>query len=902
MQVVPLPEPALLTLDDRDALAGEDEEAFLVALGVVEARRLARPEDVHPDPEERRPRVARFETAPDAALRHGRPADLRQVQDEPTVVRGDQSALGLLDPRLVHHDPRLHDLDVRRDLPVGTVTFLFTDVEGSTALLHELGTESYAGALAEHRRQIREACARNGGAEVDTQGDAFFFAFATAQSAVAAAKQLTDALAAGPLRVRVGLHTGRPLVTSEGYVGEGVHVASRVAASAHGGQVVLTGATAGLVESELTSLGDHRLKDIDGAISIYQLGEERFPPLKTISNSNLPRPASSFVGRERELEEVRHGIEDARLVTLTGPGGSGKTRIALEAASSVRSSFEAGVFWVAVASLRDPALVVETIAHSLGARDGLQRHIGQREMLLVVDNFEQVIDAAPELGSLLDACPGLRLLVTSRELLRVRGELEYPVPPLAEREAVTLFCARSRLEPSEEIAELCRRLDNLPLAVELAAARTKALSPAQILERLAQRLDLLKGGRDADPRQHTLRAAIEWSYDLLSETEKRLMRRLSVFAGGCTLDAAENVCETDVDPLQSLIEKSLLRFSDERYSMLETIREYAAERLDPGAADAVARRHRAFMVALAEASAADLHTARETARAAALAPDFANLRAAVAHAFATDEPDDVGRILGAAYPFLVSYGLAEARAWADAALELRSHLSPDGLAELLVGAGEIARFSGDLDRAIELKDELVALDPSPRRPNWRAATFADLAEIALDRGEYARAREYAAKSDAAGGGARSALVYAELSLRVGDLSAAEVSGLAALGGLDEGAYNHATVLECLGEIARRSGDDVTARDRFGGALRAFARLRDAGGVADCLDGLGRIAADAGDLEHAGRLISAARRLREDSERLAIRTDVPVPEVPCDVEGTELATLDQAVEYALASID
>jgi len=318
----------------------------------------------------------------------------------------------------------LHDLDVRRALPVGTVTFLFTDVEGSTALLHELGTESYADALAEHRRRIREACARNGGAEVDTQGDAFFFAFATAQSAVAAAKQLTEALAAGPLRVRVGLHTGRPLVTSEGYVGEDVHVASRVAASAHGGQVVVTGATAGLVESELTSLGDHRLKDIDGAVSIYQLGEERFPPLKTISNSNLPRPASSFVGRERELEEVRAGIGDARLVTLTGPGGSGKTRIALEAASSVRSSFEAGVFWVGVASLRDPALVVETIAQTLGARDGLPRHIGQREMLLVVDNFEQVIDAAPELGSLLDACPGLRLLVTSRELLRVQGELE----------------------------------------------------------------------------------------------------------------------------------------------------------------------------------------------------------------------------------------------------------------------------------------------------------------------------------------------------------------------------------------------------------------------------------------------------------------------------------------------
>jgi len=794
----------------------------------------------------------------------------------------------------------LHDLDVRRDLPVGTVTFLFTDVEGSTALLHELGTESYAGALAEHRRQIREACARNGGAEVDTQGDAFFFAFATAQSAVAAAKQLTDALAAGPLRVRVGLHTGRPLVTSEGYVGEDVHVASRVAASAHGGQVVLTGATAGLVESELTSLGDHRLKDIDGAISIYQLGEERFPPLKTISNSNLPRPASSFVGRERELEEVRHGIEDARLVTLTGPGGSGKTRIALEAASSVRSSFEAGVFWVAVASLRDPALVVETIAHSLGARDGLQRHIGQREMLLVVDNFEQVIDAAPELGSLLDACPGLRLLVTSRELLRVRGELEYPVPPLAEREAVTLFCARSRLEPSEEIAELCRRLDNLPLAVELAAARTKALSPAQILERLAQRLDLLKGGRDADPRQHTLRAAIEWSYDLLSETEKRLMRRLSVFAGGCTLDAAENVCETDVDPLQSLVEKSLLRFSDERYSMLETIREYAAERLDASEADAVRRRHRAYVVALAEANAGKLHTAFESSASASLAPEYANIRAAVSYALAAGEPDDVGQIVGALYPFLISHGhLAEVREWSEAALAERDRLSERGLAEALVGGGEIARFAGDLDRAIELKGEVASFEGEVQRPNWRAATLADLSEIALEQGDLAAARDYAEKSAAAGVGPRAALCFAELALREGDLRSAESNGRTALASLEDGAFNHACGLEILAETARRSGDVERARDGFDEALRSFARLGDPGGVADCLDGLARIAVAGGDGLRAGRLAGAAQGLRDTRGRRPVRADEPPPDVPESArdEGRAMS-FEEAVAYAL----
>ena len=257
------------------------------------------------------------------------------------------------------------------------------------------------------------------------------------------------------------------------------------------------------------------------------------------------------------------GIEQgARLITLTGPGGTGKTRLAIEAATSLVGSYKAGVFWVGLATLRDPALVTETIAQTLGAKDDLAAHIAERELLLLLDNLEQVIEAAPELSALLAACPNLTLLVTSRELLRIPGEVEYAVPPLAEPEAVALFCARSQLEPSDEIAELCARLDSLPLAVELAAARTKALSPAQILERLSQRLDLLKGGRDADPRQQTLRATIEWSYELLSPAEQQLFARLSVFAGGCTLEAAEEVADADLDTLQSLVEKSLLRFSE----------------------------------------------------------------------------------------------------------------------------------------------------------------------------------------------------------------------------------------------------------------------------------------------------------------------------------------------------
>ncbi len=468
---------------------------------------------------------------------------------------------------------------MRRQLPSATVTFLFTDVEGSTRLLHELGAEAYAEALAEHRRVLRKVFAAEGGVEVDTQGDAFFYVFADARAAVAAAAAANVALEPGLIRIRMGLHTGEALLTGEGYVGEDVHLGARIAAAGHGGQVLLSAATRALLDGGVTDLGEHRLKDFAGPVAIFQLGEERFPPLKTISNTNLPRPASSFVGRERETAEVAELVRGHRLVTLSGPGGSGKTRLSIEAASELVGEFKAGVFWVSLAAVRDPTLVLETVGQTLGAKDGLADHIGERELLLLLDNLEQVIEVAPELASLVEVCPNLHLLVTSRELLRVRGEVEYPVPPLAEPEAVTLFCERSGLEPDETTAELCRRLDNLPLAVELAAARTGVLTPPQILDRLAQRLDLLKGGRDAEARQHTLRATIEWSHDLLADDEKQLFARLSVFAGGSTLDAAEEVVEADVEALQSLVDKSLVRRTGERFWMLETIGDFARERL-----------------------------------------------------------------------------------------------------------------------------------------------------------------------------------------------------------------------------------------------------------------------------------------------------------------------------------
>ena len=507
--------------------------------------------------------------------------------------------------------------------------------------------------------------------------------------------------------MRIGLHTGTPLVAEEGYVGGDVHLAARIAAVGHGGQVILSRSTAELVEGSLTDLGEHRLKDISEAVPIFQLGDGSFPPLKTISNTNLPRPASSFVGRARETEEVVSLLKEGRrLVTLSGPGGSGKTRLAIEAAAELVPEFKAGVFWVGLASIRDPALVTETISQTLGATDGLSEHIAEREMLLLLDNLEQVIEAAPDVSELLTACPNLALLVTSRELLRVRGEVEYAVPPLADREAVELFCERSRLTSDDTIAELCERLDNLPLAVELAAARTNALSPGQILDRLSQRLDLLKGGRDAEARQQTLRATIEWSYELLSPEEQELFARLSVFAG-CTVEAAEEVAGADLDSLQSLVEKSLLRFTEERYWMLETIREFAAERLrESGDEEALRRRHAEYFRALAATLGLTLEgvEAGATQRYDVAIAEHDNVRAAIDWALEADPVLGL-RLATALENYWISHSPFEASRMFEELVE-RADDMPDDLEALTTRCrGGFAIMTDDRRRGLQLYEE-----------------------------------------------------------------------------------------------------------------------------------------------------------------------------------------------------
>jgi predicted ATPase len=622
---------------------------------------------------------------------------------------------------------------VRDDLPTGTVTLLFTDIEGSTRLIESLGEEAYVQALAEHRRLLRSAFSAHRGVEVDTQGDAFLYAFADPGEALAAAARGQGALGSGAVTVRMGLHTGEVRLTSEGYAGRELHRAARIAASAHGGQVVLSAATRELVEGDLTELGEHRLKDFDEPVALFQLGDARFPPLKTISNTNLPRPASSFVGRDREREELLGRLQNgSRLVTLSGPGGSGKTRLAIEVASELVPVFKAGVFWVGLAPLRDAALVMETVAQTLGAKDGVAEHIAERELLLVLDNLEHVVDVAPELSQLLEACRNLRLLVTSREVLRIAGEVECPVPPLATPEAVELFCQRSQCEPDETITKLCRRLDNMPLAVELAAARTSALTPAQILDRLWQRLDLLKGGRDVDPRQQTLRATIEWSHDLLSVPEQQLFARLAIFAGGCTLDAAEDVCGADLDILQSLVDKSLLRHTGERFWMLETIRELAVERLQslPEARDLAERHVRHYLDQLEKNDAQPSGSIAERLAWFALEED--NLRAMLGRL--TAMPSDAAQACELLFPYWwARAAYLEAREQFRATLDLAG-LGKEPQTKLLGLLTKVHVALGDLDAADAAATGAVATAEGSGRHDLLASALTEAAWVPARQG------------------------------------------------------------------------------------------------------------------------------------------------------------------------
>jgi predicted ATPase/class 3 adenylate cyclase len=601
--------------------------------------------------------------------------------------------------------------------PSGTVTFVFTDIEGSTRLLEELGTPAYREALGEHRRLVREACARYEGYEVDYEGDAFFYAFASAQTAVSAVGLAMEKLDGGPIRIRVGIHTGEPALDPPKYVGLDVHRAARLMAAAHGGQVVVSASTAALVGTEgLLDLGEHRFKDLAAAERVFQLGAGEFPPLRSLFRSNLPVPATPFLGRELELAEVAGLLarEDVRLLTLTGPGGTGKTRLALQAAAEAADGFPDGVWWVPLAPLRDWRLVLGAIADAVDAKGDLEAHIGERRLLLVLDNLEHVMDAAADVARLTQRCPRLVLLGTSRELLRVAGEHAFRVPELSGPDSSALFVARAlavqgETGSGEEIEELCSQLEHLPLAIELAAARTTHLPPRELLDRLGQRLDVLRGGRDVDARQRTLRATIHWSYELLSDEEAALLARLSAFVGGCTLASAVEVCDADVDTVGSLVDKSLLRRAGDRYSMLETIRAFAAERLaERGDGEAVRERHATHFTALAHAAEPLLRSREQHVWLRRLRDEFPNLRAAIQLLDESGDAEEALELLVALREFWDMDGrFAEPRALVERLLG-RGKLTPGIHGRALVLLTLLLLRQGDLSGVVRSSDEAVA--------------------------------------------------------------------------------------------------------------------------------------------------------------------------------------------------
>jgi len=631
-------------------------------------------------------------------------------------------------------------------LPHGTVTFLFTDIEGSTRLLHELG-DDYASALAEHRRALRDAFARHGGVEVDTQGDAFFVAFAKASDALAAAAEARDALAAGPIRVRMGLHTGEPVVTEEGYVGMDVHRAARIASAGHGGQILVSQSTRELVAADgLRDLGAHRLKDLAEPERIYQLGDGEFPPLKTINNSNLPMPAEPLVGRKKELVDVLRLLRDsARLVTVTGPGGTGKTRFALEAASGLIESFRDGVWWIGLAPVHDPALVLPTIAGAIGVKGELAAELQGKELLLLLDNFEHVVDAAAGVAELQRRCAGVAALVTSREPLHVAGERELPLAPLPESPAVELFRQRAEaVAPGFDadyatLAELCDRLDRLPLALELAAARVKVAPVEELLRRLDERLPLLTSRRrDVDERQRTLRATIEWSYELLDEDEQSDFAALSVFAGSFAAAAAEAVCGADLDALDSLVDKSLLQHRDDgRFFMLETIREYAGSLLD----SAVRERHLDYFLGVVVEAEVAFADERSEDTLGMLALEENNIRAALAHACELGDAERALMLAGSNWRFWSWRAqVNEAIGWYDRAFALEGEASPKARARALYALGEVEQSAGHFERARGLIEEAIPALRAADEDRWVLSAMNHLATAYLGSGDSARAR------------------------------------------------------------------------------------------------------------------------------------------------------------------
>ena len=879
------------------------------------------------------------------------------------------------------------------ELLTGTVTFLFTDIEGSTRLLQSHG-EGWTAILSRHQELLRAAFAEEAGVEVGTEGDSFFVTFPTAPGAVAAALSAQRALAGEPwpdgaeVRVRMGMHTGDASFGTEGYVGLHVHRASRIASVGHGGQVLLSDTTRSLVRetlpdgAELRDLGVHRLKDLDRPERLWQLVvadlQSDFPPIASLDAvpNNLPTRLTTFLGRAREIGEISGLLTDSRLLTLTGPGGTGKTRLSLEVAARSLGQFPGGVFFVELAPITEAELVPATIAQALGlpdrggrsSVDRLIDHIGERRMLLVLDNFEQVTDAAPSVNALLTACPNLSVMTSSRSMLHVSGEQEYPVPPLglpdpahlppltqlSQFEAVALFIERARAvkpdfdvtnDNAPAVAEICVRLDGLPLAIELAAARIRIFTPQSMLSRLENRLALLAGGsRDLPERQQTLRGAIAWSHDMLDERDKALFASFSVFVGGAGLEAVEEVCEGAgtggvLEALESLVEKSLVRQSEgiggePRFAMLETIREFALEQATArGDTDALRARHAELFTTVAEEWGASVMAADKGATLDRLEQDHDNLRAALAWAIETGAADMAMRLGSALWRFWQMRGyLQEGLERLEQTLALpHSREHPERRADALSAAAGVAYWLGDGDHSRELyEQEIEARRVLGDRGGlaealygisftWSIRGLLEKANADRALASINEARELFREIGDDAGVGRCEWALANVAWGTGRLEDATRHGLEALAVFeaidDRFMTGWTTYTLALGELSRLAADPTaperaaSARRWLVQALEIFADAQDVSGYTLVLDAIAALALRQGDRARAARLSAAVANLERSSgtglnqwnrELLGfVPTELKADPALSDAWALgEAMTADEAVAYAL----